>query len=160
MIECYIGLGSNLKNPIQQVQSAISHLSNWRDLKLIKTSSLYQGAPLGPSDQPDFINAVACIRTTLAAIQLLNQLQAIEQIHKRKRAQRWGPRTLDLDLLLYGNQTILSARLQVPHKEMKQRNFVLYPLFEIAPQLHLPDGQSLKALLSGCPMGTLERLII
>ena len=88
MIECYIGLGSNLKNPIQQVQSAISHLSNWRDLKLIKTSSLYQGAPLGPLDQPDFINAVACIRTTLAAIQLLNQLQTIEQIHKRKRAQR------------------------------------------------------------------------
>ena len=160
MIECYIGLGSNLQNPIQQVQSAVNYLSNWKNLKLIKVSSLYHGAPLGPSDQPDFINAAAYIRTTMTAIQLLNQLQTIEQIHKRERIKHWGPRTLDLDLLLYGNQTILSARLQVPHKEMRQRNFVLYPLFEIAPQLHLPDGQPLKDLLSDCPMGTLERFII
>jgi 2-amino-4-hydroxy-6-hydroxymethyldihydropteridine diphosphokinase len=160
MIECYIGLGSNLQNPTRQIQTAINELSACRQLELVRASSLYRSTPLGPHDQPDFINAVAHMHTNLSATAVLDQLQAIEQAHQRKRIQRWGPRTLDLDLLLYGDQTIVSARLSVPHREMMLRNFVLYPLFEIAPQLILPQGQPLASLLSGCSMGTLERLKI
>lgn len=151
---CYIGLGSNLDNPVEQLKQAINELSTLGNCTLLVQSSLYQSSPMGPQDQPDFINAVVKLETTLSADELLIQLQAIEQQHERVRTQYWGPRTLDLDLLLYGNETINTGNLQVPHPGIPERGFVLYPLYEIAPDLEIPMGesgrQSLKELVTKC----------
>ncbi len=155
---CYIGLGSNLDAPQQQVVRALEELATVPETRLLAHSSLYRSAPMGPADQPDYINAVALLETTLEAHSLLDKLQALEQLHQRVRLERWGPRTLDLDLLLYGDEQIQSPRLSVPHPGMAERNFVLWPLNEISPELHLPDGRSLAALLTECPIGTLERI--
>ena len=114
---------------------------------------------MGPQDQPDYVNAVAALDTTLEAEALLDALQQIEQLHGRQRkAERWGPRTLDLDILLYNNTVINSPRLTVPHYGMRQREFVLYPLYEIAPQLQLPDGTVLSSLLAQVPLNGLQKL--
>jgi len=158
MVRCYIGLGSNLEEPRQQVLQALEELAQLPASKLVDASSLYRSDPVGPPGQPDYINAVACLETTLEAHALLDQLQAIEQAHDRVRKIHWGPRTLDLDLLLYGNDTISTERLTVPHAFMTERSFVLWPLAEIAPELQLPDGQKLDQLLSLCPVGTLQQI--
>lgn len=157
-IRCYIGLGSNLENPRQQVEDAFKELAELDNCELVARSSIYRSDPVGPQDQPDFINAVAALDTTLEAHALLDELQRLEQQHRRVRERHWGPRTLDLDLLLYGDQTINTERLTVPHAFMCERTFVLWPLAEIAPELELPDGQSLCQLLVAYPMGSLERL--
>lgn len=147
----YIGIGSNQAQPITQAKQAIKALSNINKTTLISCSSLYCSAPMGPQDQPDYINAVAKIDTTLSAIELLNALQAIEQNQGRVRKEnRWGPRTLDLDIILYADQVIDSERLTIPHYGMNEREFVLYPLFEISPTLQLPDGSSLIEILKNC----------
>ncbi len=144
----YIGLGANLDNPSQQLEDAISTLSQLEKCQLIKCSSFYQSTPMGPQDQDDYINAVALLSTELSPIQLLDQLQKIELQHGRKRKkERWGARTLDLDILLYNNEVIDTPRLTIPHYGMKQRNFVLLPLSEIAPELMLPDGASITELI-------------
>lgn len=156
MIRAYVGLGSNLENPRQQVADALLELQEIPNTKRVMHSALYRSDPVGPPGQPDYINAVACLETTLEAEQLLDELQAIEQAHDRVRIQHWGPRTLDLDLLLFGDQIINTERLIVPHAFMCERSFVLYPLAEIAPDLHLPNGVDLQQLLNQCPMGTLE----
>ena len=158
MIRCYIGLGSNLEDPRQQVSTALEELAALADCQLVSASHLYRSDPDGPPGQPDYINAVACLDTTLEAHALLDQLQAIEQAHDRVRKIHWGPRTLDLDLLLYGDQQINTERLTVPHAFMTERGFVLWPLAEIAPDIELPDGRKLEQLLSLCPMGTLEQI--
>ena len=158
LTRCYIGLGSNLNSPKHQINTALQQLSKTSKTTLIFHSSLYSSRPLGPQDQPDFINAVAAINTELNPHALLDKLQTIEQMSGRERKQHWGPRTLDLDLLLFGDQTIKSERLTVPHPHMRQRNFVLHPLFEIAPELTLPDGTSLKAVYEQTPSTGLERL--
>lgn len=148
MIDAFIGLGSNLDNPEQQLVQALAALSHLPDSQLIASSSLYLTKPMGPADQPNYVNAVAQLRTHLSPQYLLQQLQFIECQHGRIRnGERWGARTLDLDILLYGNQVIESASLTVPHYGMRQRNFVLYPLAEIAPALSLPDGTLLSTLL-------------
>ena len=147
----YIGIGSNQAEPIEQAKQAIMALSNITSTKLISCSSLYCSAPMGPQDQPDYINAVAKLETTLSAIELLDALQEIEQSQGRVRKKnRWGPRTLDLDIILYADQKIDSERLIIPHYGMQEREFVLYPLFEIAPELQLPNGTSLSEILKGC----------
>jgi len=151
----FIGLGSNLDNPIQQVSEALEELGQLPRTELMRHSRLYRSDPVGPEGQPDYINAVALIRTELEPLALLDALQNIEAAHQRRRTQRWGPRTLDLDLLLYSNEVIATERLTVPHPFMAQREFVLYPLAEIEPQLRMPDGTSLQALLNKCPVGTL-----
>lgn len=158
MVRCYIGLGSNLEEPRQQVSQALEELAQLPDSHLLDASHLYRSDPVGPPGQPDYINAVACLETGLEAHVLLDQLQGIEQAHDRVRKIHWGPRTLDLDLLLYGDETISTERLTVPHAFMTERNFVLWPLAEIAPELTLPDGRKLEQLLSLCPVGTLERI--
>lgn len=158
LIRCYIGLGSNLDDPRAQVERALLELSSLPGTKLVAHSSLYRSDPVGPPGQPDYINAVACLDTRLEAHALLDELQALERLHQRVRLERWGPRTLDLDLLLYGAQTIDSERLQVPHPYIGEREFVLWPLAEIAPRLTLPDGRLLDDMLEQCPMGTLERM--
>lgn len=147
----YIGIGSNQAQPIEQAKQAITALSNIKDTILLMCSSLYRSAPMGPQDQPDYINAVAKLETRLSALELLDALQVIEQEQGRERkALRWGPRTLDLDILLYADQEIENERLTVPHYGMKEREFVLYPLFEIAPTLQMPNGTSLIEILKHC----------
>lgn len=151
--ECaYVGLGSNLQEPQLQLQQALDALTRIPDSRLLQASSVYSSDPMGPQDQPGYLNAVAALETTLLPHALLDQLQAIETAQGRVRgATRWGARTLDLDLLLYGKETINDERLVVPHPGMKARNFVLYPLHEIAPGLLLPGGEALSSLLDNCP---------
>ncbi|WP_019675976.1 2-amino-4-hydroxy-6-hydroxymethyldihydropteridine diphosphokinase [Arsukibacterium perlucidum] len=157
--EVYLGLGANLANPAAQLQNAVAALNQLPQSSLLAVSSLYCSRPMGPQDQPDYVNAVAKISTTLPPLALLDALQQIEQLQGRQRkAERWGPRSLDLDILLYANQTITSERLTVPHYGLAQREFVLYPLAEIAPQLTLPCGTPLKALLSKVPVNGLQKL--
>ena len=157
-VRCFIGLGSNLDDPVSQVKQALQELAELPDSRFIKASSLYSSAPVGPQDQPDFVNAVAELETTLEAHALLDQLQSLEQKHQRVRERHWGPRTLDLDLLLYGTEQINSERLTVPHAFMQERSFVLYPLAEIAPDTEIPNIGSLSQLLVACPMGTLAKI--
>ena len=157
MALAYIGLGSNLEDPLAQVKRAFAELADIPQTSLLARSSIYSSHAVGP-EQPDYINAVALLDTQLAPRALLDALQAIEQAHQRVRIQHWGPRTLDLDLLLYGAQTINEERLKVPHPYLTQRSFVLYPLADITPNLHLPDGTPLADLLSSCTADGLLRL--
>ncbi|MCE8035871.1 MAG: 2-amino-4-hydroxy-6-hydroxymethyldihydropteridine diphosphokinase [Halomonas sp.] len=145
-IDVYVGLGSNLDDPVDQVRRALDELGTLPLTRCLAASRLYVSRPVGPQDQPDFINAVAHLRTRLSALALLDQLQALEQRHRRIRQRHWGPRTLDLDLLLYGDDTLSLPRLRVPHPEMTARDFVLLPLVELAPQLRLPDGRRIAEL--------------
>lgn len=155
----YIGIGSNQKDPIKQAKQAIEALQNLPSSKLTKSSSLYCSAPMGPQDQPDYINAVVEIDTQLTAIELLDALQAIEQSQGRVRKDnRWGPRTLDLDIILYDNQQINNIRLTIPHYGMQEREFVLYPLIEIASNLTLPNGILLSHLVTLCDKNGLTKI--
>ena len=158
MALAYIGLGSNLEGPLAQVNCAFDELAELPLTSLLARSSIYSSHAVGP-EQPDYINAVALLDTRLAPLALLDALQAIEQAHQRVRIQHWGPRTLDLDLLLYGDQIIEEERLTVPHPYLTQRSFVLYPLADITPNLHLPDGTRLADLLSRCPAMTVPVFI-
>jgi len=161
-VVCYIGLGSNLDNPVEQIKQAINELSVLGSSTLLAQSGLYQSSPMGPQDQPDFINAVVKLETRFSAPELLTQLQAIEQQHGRVRDQHWGPRSLDLDLLLFGEEVINTENLQVPHPGIPERGFVLYPLYEIAPDLEIPTGESgkasLKELVTKCQEKTIKVL--
>lgn len=143
----YIALGSNLNMPIQQLKLAIQTMADLPDTEIKKVSSLYQSQPLGPQDQPDYVNAVACLDTGLSPLALLDALQNIENEQGRIRLRRWGERTLDLDILLYDNQIIHNEHLTVPHYDMQNREFVIVPLYEISPELILPDGVSLQQLV-------------
>ena len=138
-MESYIGLGSNLGDPETQLTSALAALNGLPDTDLVRCSSFYRSRPLGPTDQPDFINAVALLDSGLQAKQLLDRLQSIENGQGRVRdGIKWGPRTLDLDMLLYGKEIIDEPGLAVPHPELRHRNFVLIPLLEVAPEIEIP----------------------
>ncbi|MEX1199960.1 MAG: 2-amino-4-hydroxy-6-hydroxymethyldihydropteridine diphosphokinase [Methylophaga sp.] len=154
----YIGLGSNLEAPAEQIKTALTDLQSLPATQLLKTSSLYASPPMGPQDQPDYINAVALLDTTLSAHDLLNALQAIEQQHGRQRKRHWGERTLDLDILLYGQQMIEDERLSVPHPGLTQRAFVIYPLLEIAGDINIPGHSNLQAIALQCPRGALQQV--
>ncbi|TMM47591.1 2-amino-4-hydroxy-6-hydroxymethyldihydropteridine diphosphokinase [Colwellia ponticola] len=143
----YIGLGSNLSNPKIQVSNAAKEIAHIASSEVIALSALYLSKPMGPQDQDDYINAVIAITTSLSALELLDALQAIENAAGRiRKDNRWGARILDCDILLYGNESIENERLTVPHYGMKQREFVLLPLAEIAPTLQLPDGSAVSEL--------------
>jgi len=148
MAKVFIGIGSNLFSPIEQVQRAIATLKTLEQSQFIKSSSIYGSKPMGPQDQPDYINAVAQIETTLSPLELLDKLQAIELAFGRERIKgnRWGARIIDLDILLIDDLVIDSERLTVPHYGMQEREFVLLPLVEIEPNLILPDGSNLQTL--------------
>ena len=156
----YIGLGANLANPEEQVRRAIAELDQVSASQLRQVSPLYLTAPLGPVAQPDYINAVAAVETRLAPTVLLAALQAIEDRHGRDRTGvRWGPRTLDLDLLLYGQAVIAAPGLRVPHPELARRAFVLVPLADLAPaDLAIPGLGRLSELLAACPREGLRPL--
>lgn len=148
----YIGLGANLGDPIETIKSARSAINKIAGVRELAFSSLYRSAPMGPADQPDYINAVMSVETTLGPLELLRELQAIETAHGRvRKGERWGPRTLDLDLLLYGCEIIASEVLTVPHPGIADREFVLYPLEEIAPELEIPGKGRLADLVRKCP---------
>jgi 2-amino-4-hydroxy-6-hydroxymethyldihydropteridine diphosphokinase len=144
----YVALGSNLHDPVQQVKSGLAALGTLPGTHLVARSSLYRTAPVGKVDQPDFINAVARVDTRLEAGALLQALLAIERQHARVRLERNGPRTLDLDLLLYGGLRIDAPGLTVPHPRMHERAFVLVPLAEIAPDLDIPGMGRVDALVA------------
>ena len=158
MERIYIGMGSNLAEPAEQLRSAIQALAQLPDTQLVGVSAFYQSDSLLPG-QPRYTNAVAALDSRLAPLDLLDALQAIETGQGRERLERWGPRTLDLDILLFGDRLIDEPRLKVPHYHMQARAFVLYPLAELAPaDLRLADGRLLKNLLAACPFAGLERL--
>jgi len=159
MIAAYIGLGSNLDNPVQQVAEAITEIGKLPESTLLVRSSLYRSAPHGPQDQPDFINAVIKIETELAPEVLLDHLQQIEHKHGRLRSVHWGPRTLDLDLLLYGNMKLNTEKLKVPHPQMACRSFVLEPLLEIETDIEMPGLGSAVQLYRKLQTGPLERIV-
>ena len=134
----YVGLGSNLEDPVRQVRRGFEELARLPGTRLLKRSSFYRTAPVGKADQPDFVNAVAVLESMLAPTDLLGHLLAIEARHGRVRAERNGPRTLDLDLLLFGQQIIRATGLEVPHPRMHERAFVLMPLAEVSPEAVIP----------------------
>ena len=143
----YISVGSNLNNPYQQVKSAIDKLKIVDGIRIEAMSGWYLSDPVGPKNQSRYVNGVIKISTRLSPNQLLKKLHEIENAHGRIRNVRWGPRTLDLDILLYGSRMINTKKLTIPHPEMKIRNFVLTPLADIEPDLVLPDGSILSSLL-------------
>jgi 2-amino-4-hydroxy-6-hydroxymethyldihydropteridine diphosphokinase len=149
--QAYIGLGANLDQPVAQIEQALVALAQSDALTLLDWSGLYQSKPMGPQDQPDYINAVALIETDLPPLQLLDVLQQQEQAQGRERKRHWGERTLDLDLLLYDDQCIQNERLTVPHTGLMARSFVIVPLLEVTPNLRLPDGRCLSDAQANCP---------
>ena len=148
MTLAYIAIGSNLASPLEQVNAAVQALGEIPQSKIVAVSSFYRTPPLGPQDQPDYLNAAVVLETALNAETLLDNTQRIElQQGRVRKAERWGPRTLDLDIMLFGHETINTERLTVPHYDMKNRGFMLWPLFEVAPDLIFPDGTPLKSIL-------------
>ncbi|HCN96891.1 MULTISPECIES: 2-amino-4-hydroxy-6-hydroxymethyldihydropteridine diphosphokinase [Leclercia] len=149
MTLAYIAIGSNLASPLEQVNAAVQALGDIPQTRVVALSSFYRTPPLGPQDQPDYLNAAIALDTALNAEALLDNTQRIElQQGRVRKEERWGPRTLDLDIMLFGDAVINTERLTVPHYDMKRRGFMLWPLFEIAPDLIFPDGESLSALLA------------
>jgi len=174
-----IGIGSNLDDPVRRVRQALAALETIDATRLIAASSLYRNPPMGsieqpdyvnavamllttlaPLEQPDYVNAVAMLLTTLAPRDLLARLQGLERSQGRVREnrERWGPRRLDLDILTYGNRTIAEQALKIPHPGISERNFVLFPLFEIAPQLHIPGLGLVSNLVLEVDASTLEKI--
>ena len=155
----FVGLGSNLANPLGQVRSAIAALDDASGVRVLRSSSLYRNPPLGLLPQPDYINAVAEISTDHDPHGLLALLHAIEHSHGRRRgSQRHAARTLDLDLLLYGDRRMCTDRLTLPHRAMHERAFVIHPLFEIAPDLFIPALGPIAELARRVPAHALRRV--
>jgi 2-amino-4-hydroxy-6-hydroxymethyldihydropteridine diphosphokinase len=157
-VRCYVGLGSNLDDPVLQVRRGLTALAALPDTTVVQPSSLYRSPPMGPPGQPDYVNAVCALATRLPAPRLLAHLQGIEDRHGRVRGPvRWGPRILDLDLLLYGDAELTLPDLTVPHPGLAERAFVLYPLLEIAPHLEIPSLGPIASLIRNCRIAGLEK---
>ena len=154
----FIGLGSNLDDPCAQLERALAALSTMPGVVLRDVSSYYRTAPWGETQQPEFLNAVALIDTTLTPEALLDELRRIEAAAGRRRERRWGPRTLDMDLLIHGDATRDTAQLQLPHPRMHERAFVLVPLAELAPELSLGEHGSVAEALARIGFEGVERL--
>ena len=155
-----IGLGSNLDNPVVQIRTALDLIESLSDVSSVHRSGLYSNPPMGPQDQPDYVNAVALLRTDMEPLALLDALLGIEKQMGRDRDNsiHWGPRIIDLDLLVYGDETIDLPRLTVPHSGISERNFVLLPLAEIAPELNVPGQGEVRALAARFATDELRRL--
>jgi 2-amino-4-hydroxy-6-hydroxymethyldihydropteridine diphosphokinase len=158
MTLAYVGLGANIGEPRAQLRTALEELDGLPETRMTASSGLYRSAPLGYTDQPEFLNAVAQIDTRLAPEALLDRLQEIERRHGRQRPFAGAPRTLDLDLLLYGDRTIASARLAVPHPRMHERAFVLRPLLELDPDISVPGKGPARDLLPACSAQGIARI--
>lgn len=162
--QVYIGLGSNLEKPKEQIKRAVAELKSLPSSQYVRGSGLYlskpmvaEGLPLREQsqehspDQPDYYNAVALLETELTPFELLDYLQAIEYRQGRVRDQHWGPRTIDLDILLYGQEQINNGRLRVPHPGLCEREFVLYPMQRLNAEIHIPGHGMLKEIIRMCP---------
>jgi 2-amino-4-hydroxy-6-hydroxymethyldihydropteridine diphosphokinase len=154
--ECCIGLGANLGDPRRSLRDAVDSLADVAGITLLRTSRVYRSAPLGPAGQPDYLNAAVAIDTRLAPPALLAVLQDLEARAGRVRGERWGPRTLDLDLLLFGSTQIASEELTVPHPRIRERNFVLEPLLDLLGPDYRLGGRSLRYWLRRAPANALE----
>lgn len=155
----YIGLGSNLGQPVENLKSALQAIETHGQMVLNASSNFYSSSPMGPKDQPDYVNAVCRVKTSLQPQELLAILQDIENKHGRERiGDRWGPRTLDLDILLYNDLILNTQNLTLPHYGMQDREFVLVPLFEIAPDMIMQDGRSLASWVAKCNLDGLYRI--
>jgi len=157
-VVAYIGLGSNLSDPVMQLHRAVTALKGLDKSRVVDVSSFYRSRPMGPQDQPDYLNAVVRLETDLDPEALLDALQGIEQDQGRVRERHWGARTLDLDILLYGDEVITDKRLTVPHAGLHEREFVIYPLYELAPELVIPGLGPLENLFRQCDANGMERL--
>ncbi len=155
---CFIGLGSNLGEPSDQLRLAISDIDQLPDTRVLASSAFYRSAPIGYLDQPDFVNAVVKIETRLAPRQLLSTMLSIERQYGRERTFSNAPRTLDLDVLLYGDMQIDEPGLTIPHPHMHRRAFVLQPLLEVEPDCMIPSVGSVRQALQGCLDQVLEKL--
>ena len=159
-LTAYIGIGSNLDDPVSQVKEAIDELDTIPDSMLAACSSLYSSKPMGPADQPDYVNAVAALDTLLSAEELLASLKKIEDRQGRDRGgDKWGPRIIDLDLLLYSKKKINTDELTVPHPGMHERDFVIIPLAELAGNITIPGRGQLSALIQQCESHSVKKLI-
>ena len=158
MTLAYVGIGSNLDDPITHVSRAFEELAQLPRTRLVNRSSLYRSAPQGFTEQPAFVNAVAALESSLSAEQMLKELQRIEARHGRRRSFPDAPRTLDLDLLLYGTEILRSENLTLPHPRLHKRAFVLKPLLEIAPALEIPGIGPLGACAKACAAQAIERI--
>ena len=154
----FIGLGSNLEGPRKQINVALSSLDDLSEIEVLKISSFYQSKPLLGMTGPDYLNVACKIETRLSAHDLLSKCQQIENKQHRVREIRWGSRTIDLDILLYGDEVISTEELSVPHPEINKRNFVLLPLFEIEPELELPVFGKLKGLVAKVESSSITKL--
>ena len=158
MATAYIALGSNRQDPAQQLQSAVRAIGQMPGCHIEAVSRVYRSAAVSPVPQPDYLNAVVRLATGLAPRVLLEALQQIETDQERRRTERWGPRTLDLDILLFDALSLQHPRLQLPHPRMAERDFVLHPLADVAEKkMLLPGGEELGTLLSRCPAGNLQQ---
>lgn len=142
----FVAVGSNLGDTQANVEFAVERLADVPRTQVLQVSPWYRSRAIGPGTQPDYLNGVVELATSLAPLELLDALQAIENAAGRVRAERWGPRTLDLDLLLYDDAEMRHERLSLPHPRLGERNFVVFPLFDLAPELMLPGGGRLQAL--------------
>lgn len=159
-IRVYIGIGSNLEDPVAQVKDAIEELEMLPDTILAGRSSLYTGKPMGPADQPDYVNAVVALDTLLSPRDLFTRLVAIEdQAGRTRDGDKWGPRILDLDLLLYGKKKIDEPDLTVPHPGMHERDFVIIPLAEVAGNMKIPGHDYLSTLINQVENHSLKKVI-
>lgn len=145
-----IGLGSNLDRPCEQIKQAIASVVSHKDITLIKTSSVYESLPQGPQDQDNFLNAVILISTCLSPQALLQTLQEIERQQGKIKVRHWGERCIDLDILFYGKDVINTPDLIIPHPFALERDFVLLPALEVAPEWSLPDNSLLESYLDSC----------
>lgn len=154
----YLGLGANLNAPLAQLQAALKRLHESSQVQLLACSSFYASKPMGPQDQPDYVNAVAAIQTDLTPNALLTLVQQIELEAGRVRGRRWGERPLDIDILLYDDVCMTSDILSIPHPGLEKREFVLIPLAEIAPELCLPNGKSIADLAANIALNGLDKI--
>lgn len=154
----YIGLGSNLDNPAQQILIAVEKIDSLPETTLVSTANFYRSAPVGPKDQPDFINTAVKIETGLTPEELLQALQQIETNQGRVKVRHWGERNIDLDILLYNASEQCSPTLTIPHAELLNRDFVIRPLLDITPNLALPSGVTLQSALAKCHDNQLKNL--
>ena len=159
MARAFLSLGSNRGDRRSTLEAALRALEVAGDVRIIRRSSLYETAPVGKADQPEFYNLVIEVQTALDPGELLDRCQEVERAFGRVRQERWGPRTLDLDLLLYDRRAVHTERLTVPHPEMLRRRFVLEPLLEIAPDAVLPDGALIAPHLAGVADQAVRRLV-
>lgn len=155
----YVGLGSNLCQPVEQIRRGVAAVADLAGCTLLACSEFYASSPMGPKDQPDYVNAVMSLESLLSPGSLLSELQAIESRQGRVRSGvRWGARTLDLDILMVGQEIIETADLVVPHIGIAERAFVLYPLAEIAPGVVIPGKGAIADLLQDCPKDGLTQI--